>query len=672
MKQSLSKFDTSIGKILTPGTNIIFILLSALAVVICVGYQWMAISYPYSMDYGEAPLVDQAMRLAAGQNIYRPDLSTAPYTISNYPPLYVVIIALGFKLSGPAGAFLFGRIVSALSAWLVGLVLGYIVYAGTKDRMAGYITGSIFIAFPFVMYWSPLLRIDMFALALSVSGLAFFIKQPSSKLRFMAGAFFLTAAIFTRQSYALAAPMAAFFWLIGHNWRRAISLALTVGGISLLIFVILNTVTQGGFFYNIITANVNDFGMERLTSNLGRFREAALIPFIIAVFSVLLIRGRNPLWLLSTPYLIGACLSALTIGKIGSNVNYMLELCAATSLAAGLTIAWSRSHVKIFSLQAALLIILIIGVGNMVNVTMRDYFNDINDRRARLEEIRKLDDFVAKTPGTMLADEYMGILTLQGRPLMIQPFEVTQLAWAKKWDQTPLLESIKKHEFAAIIIYDQPWAKERWTQEMLDTIHSSYVLSGLLAGNKIYQPPIQKSDTATLKFCPGSVWQLPSASSMGVKWQNGSLDFSELGTREALGVYAVADGLLTRQADWVDSVAILHDDPLQPGSKVWTIYRDMAASDGIASYIDSDFPPGSTNIAVKSGQLIGYQGTWSGKPLWAAWTHVRFSIIKPGPANDLPTDMTKAEILDPTTYLKLAIRPQAENKNSQKLECSQP
>ena len=85
----------------------------------------------------------------------------------------------------------------------------------------------------------------------------------------------------------------------------------------------------------------------------------------------------------------------------------------------------------------------------------------------------------------------MGMITLQGRPLFVQPFEVTQLAWAGLWDQTSLVQSIRDGDFALILIhhfrgYDV--YKERWTQEMLSAIQGAYVLDRVLADTHVYRP----------------------------------------------------------------------------------------------------------------------------------------------------------------------------------------
>jgi len=666
--QALRKLDTTLV-VLDDGAKIMFVIFSAAALFIFLTYQFRAATHPFSLDYGEAPLVDQAVRLAAGQEIYRTNIFTPPYTISNYPPLYIAVLAIGVKIFGASSAFFFGRIISIFSAWAAAILIALIVYSPTRDRFAALSAGLTFLAFPFVVIWSPLLRIDMLALALSLGGLYLLTSEQISQRRFILASLLLVAAIYTRQSYALAAPLAGFVWLLARDWRQALRLAGMVGGLSLILFLLFNGLTRGGFYFNIVAANVNEFKMDKLKYHWDRLREIALIPLIVGGVSLFLSRRLNPLWTLAAPYLLGAALSAATIGKIGSNVNYLLELCAALSLAAGAVIAWSHTQLTIQSIRAAVLIALAIGVGHMLNFTLTDYTRDLMERRAAIGEIGKLNTLIAQTPGSILADEYMGLLTLQGRPLVIQPFEVTQLAWAGKWDQSPLLEAIHKKEFSAIVIYDKPWANERWTQEMLDAINRSYILSDVVAGNKVYIP-FQRRTAHSLRICPGAVWQLPSDGTLGVKLERSQLDFFGQGNEGKVPVYAAADGLLTRSPGWVDAVAIQHADPLNPAGKVWSYYSGMSAANGIDSYVVEDFPIGVEKLPVKAGQLIGYEGSWSGNPPWPMWIHASFIVVRPIDQGAFPIELTPDVLLDPTSYLKLAL--QAENKNMQSLQCAQP
>ena len=657
-----------VGLILDDGAKIMFFIFSGVALIVCFAYQLLAVSHPYSLDYGEAPLVDHAMHLASGENIYRTDLSTPPYTISNYPPLYIALLAIGVKLFGPAGTFFFGRMISVLCTWAASIFLMLIVYRTTRDRVAGLSAGLVFLAFPFVVFWSPLLRIDMLALALSLGGLCLLIWRPVSSRGLLPVALLLVAAIYTRQSYGLAAPLAAFVWLVVRDWRQALRLALLVGGLGAVLFLILNTLTHGGFFFNIVTANVNEFKMDLLKYNWDQLRKAALIPLWIAGFSLVLIPRWNPLWALAAPYLIGATLSAATIGKIGSNVNYLLELCAAVGLAAGTVIAWSRVHLSFYSLRAVVLVLLAFGVGRMVRA-LQDFTGDLRERRAATNQLSQLESFVAETPGPILADEYMGMLTLQGRPLFIQPFEVTQLALAGKWDQDILIDQINNKEFASIILYDRPWLNERWTPEMLSAINKSYRLVDIIAENRVYTS-FEPAVTTRIEACPAAKWRLPSDASLGLEWSEKTLDFFGHGKEDSIAVYAVADGLLTRKPDWVDAVAILHEDPSDPTNKVWAIYSGMAAANGTDSYIVADFPPGVTDIPVKSGQLLGYQGTWSGTPQWPSWMHT-FLVVFDTVRNDaLPAAIPPGGQLDPAPFMGLSV--DRDNQNLQPIKCGRP
>jgi hypothetical protein len=68
------------------------LLLSAqgLAVLLFLRHGWDALAFPYPLNYGEGPLLDQSVRLAQLQDIYRTDLRAAPYVVSNYPPLFML------------------------------------------------------------------------------------------------------------------------------------------------------------------------------------------------------------------------------------------------------------------------------------------------------------------------------------------------------------------------------------------------------------------------------------------------------------------------------------------------------------------------------------------------------------------------------------------------------
>jgi hypothetical protein len=526
----------------------------------------------------------------------------------------------------------------------------------------------LFISIPYVVHWSGLARIDLLALAFSLGGVYLLIQSDGPRWKFFAGAGLLVAAIFTRQSYALAAPAGAFLYIFRSDRKKALTLAAIVAGFSLLLVLLLQIATRGGFYFNIVTANQNEFGLDRLEDNARRFWEIAEILFVVAVFSLALV--RTPTWFLAAPYLIGAALSGLTIGKIGSNVNYWLELCAGLSMSAGAVVAWSRGEGRSRILSAGLLLLLGVHTGQLMRATLSEYWNDLQDRRAAAAELSQLEKILAEVDGPVLADEYMGLVTLKGDHLTLQPFELTQLANQGLWDQTPLLESIRAKEFPLILIHFFPFYdvyKERWSEEMLAAINRSYRPVGSYSDTRVYRPLL--SGTPKGESCQGFAWRLPSNADMGVRWSGGGLEFFGRGQSGGPSVRAVADGKILRKPDWLDAVAILHEDPLRPGEVVFTYYEHMADAHRSRSFVDSSIPLGVESELIEMGDVLGRQGTWSGQPGKPAWMHVRFAVVKPDADGAFPEDLTPDSMLDPRPYLGIDIKAESESSNLQPFIC---
>ena len=469
------------------GAKIIAWFFIPTGVLIFLLHALLTIAHPFSLDYGEAPLINQAMNLVAGENIYRPSLETPPFTIANYPPVYVLTLVPFLNVFETP--FQAGRLISVISSLASALFLGLIHFKFTRDRFGAILTGAIFLSFPYVVEWSGRARIDSLALGLATAALFVLVWWPKSRLSFFGGALLLVAAAYTRQSYLLAAPLAAFVWLWSQDKTRALQLALLVGGGGGLLFLGLNTLTEGGFFYNIVTANANAFGWDRLIGHLEQLVEDAGI--LLALGLLFLLAGWKTVkgWALMGPFLVGGTLSALTIGKIGSNINYFLELAAALSLVGGAVVAWSRRQPWRNSL---VLVLLSIQIGFLVKSTMDVQVDWIlTPRRNDIVALQRLEQVVLDLKDPIPADEYMSLLTQNGRPLYIQPFEVSQLANDGKWDQSPFLADIANQAFEGILIHHfgpYPVYKERWTPEMLAAIEANYRPAKTLAGTVIFLP----------------------------------------------------------------------------------------------------------------------------------------------------------------------------------------
>ena len=120
-------------------------------------------------------------------------------------------------------------------------------------------------------------------------------------------------------------------------------------------------------------------------------------------------------------------------------------------------------------------------------------------------------------------------------------------------------------------------------------------------------------------------------------------------------VYAAYPGYLTRQPDWVSTVIIrIPDDPLHPGRQIWTYYTHMASNEGV-SFIVDDFPPGSEEVYVEAGTLLGYQGNFSGDPLNPTGMHLHFSVVKDDGKGVYLNELEIRNTYDPSPYFYLPV-----------------
>ena len=166
--------------------------------------------------------------------------------------------------------------------------------------------------------------------------------------------------------------------------------------------------------------------------------------------------------------------------------------------------------------------------------------------------------------------------------------------------------------------------------------------------------------------CPGAPFLLPSEGYIGLLYGDPRPPYSErhrhqgidIFSRGAPGVtpvYAAYDGYLTRESNWRSAVIIRHpDDPLAPGRPIWTYYAHMADEDG-NSFIVAAFPPGTYDVFVERGTLLGYTGNYSNNPFQQVAVHLHFSIVLDDGIGHYLNELEFANTLDPSPYLGMAV-----------------
>ncbi len=161
--------------------------------------------------------------------------------------------------------------------------------------------------------------------------------------------------------------------------------------------------------------------------------------------------------------------------------------------------------------------------------------------------------------------------------------------------------------------------------------------------------------------CPGAPFSLPSDGLIGLLWDDPAgpytiinphtgIDVFGDGEPGTVPVYAAYDGLLSRRGDWLSSVIIKHDDPLQSGRTIWSYYTHMATVDGSRSFIVPAFPPDTIDVPVKRGDLLGYQGEHAGVGRPPIGMHVHFSVVTSEADGTFKNESVIGNTIDPSPY----------------------
>ncbi len=163
--------------------------------------------------------------------------------------------------------------------------------------------------------------------------------------------------------------------------------------------------------------------------------------------------------------------------------------------------------------------------------------------------------------------------------------------------------------------------------------------------------------------CAEAPFALPTSGFIGYLWDDSfkaghrhqGIDIFAGAEPGTVPVYAAYDGFLTRETSWKSTVIIrIPSDPLHPGTQIWTYYTHMADENG-KSYIAADFPPGTSEVFVKGGTLLGYQGNFSGTAGNPVGVHLHFSIVKDNGEGKYMNELEIGNTLDPSPYFGLSL-----------------
>lgn len=466
-----------------------------------------AIAYPYGLDYGEGIIWQQAV-LIPGPRMYG-DIAQFPYLVFHYPPFYHLVVrgvaTLGMTMLAA------GRTVSlACTLAIGGLVTALVVQVmppRTSGRwVGGAIGGLTFFCWWPVLVWAPLMRVDMLAIALSLTGLLCVMQGNRHPALSYAGMTAFVLATFTKQT-SFAAPIAAMAVLLIVDRRvavRMLAFGLVLGGSG---FALLMGVSDGRFLDHILLYNINRF-------NLGAMFRVLLVEILQLGFIVLGLLGVPAAWMsniaarhhagspsradgrctcnlsILTLYLCFSTASLVSLGKSGATLNYAVECMGVLSVLVGTLMAAlievdvrkARKGQRTPIVLASLPLLFVLQVAFTPNTAMRRATDvqsaDINSLVARIKSADK----------PVLSDDMVAVMQA-GKEVVWEPAIFAELASTGRWDERPLVDMILAHRFAFIVTQDEPGSltyNSRYTSAVSAAITTSYPVTEVLAGRTVH------------------------------------------------------------------------------------------------------------------------------------------------------------------------------------------
>jgi hypothetical protein len=421
-------------------------------------------AYPFQFDESEGMIVAETMLLDQGTNIY---LKPGPelFIAAPYPPVFYLLGWPAQHLLGQEPTFKIGRAISIAASILAGVCLLGIVFALTREIMAGALAAAMWWSLGLVAFWGSLVKPDVLALALGLGGIWWLLARPPRQV-WWALPFFL-GAFYTKQT-AIAAGVAAVAWLLVTRWRTGLKFGAAYAAGAILPTVVLYLLTDGGYWYHMYTVHDLPWLAERFRDYVlgflgtyGAFVILGMAAIVVTAVMWVVARARREAdsfpgdgALLVFFYLCMSLVAAVGAGTLGGNHNHFLEWVAASCIGLGLgagLLLRSRS-VFAYLLGTLLAIALLTQVPSLFN-TPRWLGLELRVPPADYTEgIMNVFQYVSNDSGEAYSDN-VGLMLLTHKKLWsTDPFTQTHATRYKRWDESQLVEAIRDKRFSQIVL----------------------------------------------------------------------------------------------------------------------------------------------------------------------------------------------------------------------------
>lgn len=441
---------------------------------------FIIITYPYQISYPEGFILNHIRSIIKGESIYK-SINDYPFIVVNYPPVYLYLCAGLAKLTGLS--FFGGRLITFIASIFVALLI-YEITKKESDKEVAFISALLFIASSYIYKNNPLMRVDMLGLLFSLLGIYIFIKADAQNKPFYSIPLFILS-LYTKPVF-FSAPVAAGIWLIIKDKKRGFTFILLSIISYGIIFFFLNHLTNGEFFRHNFLYNLNIFILTQAIKHYVWFLQNHSMLFFFSVFFIIDSLIKRELSIFSVYFIISA-ITSFSAGKIGANTNYFLELIAISCILSGLCIKKLKGYNQ--KKICNLLIYTLLFIQLLLFLHM-PFLTKPAPTKSDRENFEKLSDIISKTEGPIISEDG-GILVLNKKEVLFMPFEFTQLANQKIWNQDKFLEDLKNKRFSLLVFsfnVNYFFDKERLTPEIVKVMKDNYYVDKAIGDYFIYKP----------------------------------------------------------------------------------------------------------------------------------------------------------------------------------------
>jgi hypothetical protein len=450
--EQASSAERFFRRVLVAMTVLVFLALAA-------RLPWMFWSRHAITDV-EAIVSVQSRELAEHGILYY-DLNKYPYTVAPYGPLWYSSLAALYSLGAPLLPA--GRLLSFVALLGILAVTWRILWLYTSSRYAAW-TGTLLVASTANLSgWGSLSQSDTVALLCSVAAFyqySLYRRQPRASILVRCG-FLVALAIFYKQTF-VSALIAIIVLLYLGDRRQAVRFTVVLGFLGTAIALGLNWWTEGRYFQDAITSNINPFTWENVRQHVTYFLMAAggLIILGAAGLRRVLKDGVQPFYVYLVPSIL---VWMATAPKVGSDLNYQMETMVVLAWCA----AWSLHRLEFFPLLfradrgwvTLLQIPLLLHMAVNLAGTGNSLLERIGFENLRRVETAHMRPFLEATTDPVISVQIDPLLQT-GRRIDVEPMIYNMLVGVGTVDPEPVRRDLAARKFAVVVHYQNLFADD--------------------------------------------------------------------------------------------------------------------------------------------------------------------------------------------------------------------